>query len=58
MAYIDTVVVCDRCGRETRFSYDPMEDEADPEAAYEAWLDECCVTVNEECGCDEETTDA
>lgn len=66
MAYIsddgtlDTVVVCDRCRCEMRFNYDPPMDgdEDADEDPYETWLDECCAIVDNECGCNEETTDA
>lgn len=66
MAYIsddgtlDTVVVCDRCRREMRFNYDPPmgEDVDADEDPYETWLDACCAYVDNECGCNEETTHA
>lgn len=52
---LDTVVVCDTCGREHRFNFEPSwyvsEDEA--AAEYDAFTDECIADVNETCECHE-----
>lgn len=59
---LDTVIVCDICGREHRFSYDGTFDDADTveetaenaAAAYDAFIVECIEDVNVSCDCGED----
>jgi hypothetical protein len=53
---MDTVIVCDRCGAEHRFNYEPPylnEDVGEEyhEAAHDAFIDECIAEVDENCDC-------
>lgn len=43
---LDTVVKCDRCGREHRFNFEPSFEDG-----YETFVDECLTEVDEECDC-------
>lgn len=63
MAYLgddgtmDTVIVCDKCGKETRFNYDATFDDnedADIDDAtafqlYRDYVDECIADVDDDC---------
>ena len=55
MAYLsddgtmDTVITCGRCGRENRFTYEPFTDDDIDGASYDAFVDECIASVDEDC---------
>lgn len=59
---MDTVLVCEYCGAETRYTYDPSGDEgADEElteqealATYDAWVQQLIEEFDEEHECQEE----
>jgi hypothetical protein len=53
---LDTVIVCERCGLENRFNYDPFylvddseQGEAEAEEDYDAFIDECIASVEDDC---------
>lgn len=55
---LDTVLRCDECGEEFRFTYaadtlDPPADE-DDERMYAAWIEDCITEVEAEHRCDPE----
>jgi hypothetical protein len=50
---LDTVIVCDTCGTEHRFTFDPVDDDErsngpDP-GAYDAFVAECIEQVDDDC---------
>ena len=52
----DTVIVCNECGEEFRFNYDPQlpdtsDSEDDSEDDYNAWIDECLDDAADEHDC-------
>lgn len=50
---MDTVIKCDHCGQETRFTFDGVEsDDAERNTAprlYDAFVDECLQDVDNDC---------